>query len=196
MPPGVVTPADIHSDGRTLGSPSAPVTVDLYGDYRCSACYEFTVGGTEQGLVDNYVATGKARLVWHDFLTIDVHDGTTASRDAANAAWCGADQGKFWLMHDWLYANQSSTEDPSAFTPTRLSEIARAAGLDMAKFQPCLDGGMHDAAIAAEASTRPKDATATPAVFVNGKFVGDPAANRVPSYDQIKADIEAVLASS
>jgi protein-disulfide isomerase len=192
--PNVVTPSNIASSGRTLGNSAIPVTVDVYGDFRCSACLRFTTGGAEQNLVSNYVATGKAKLVWHDLLSIDRSDGGTASRDAANAAWCAADQGKFWVMHDWLYANQGTSEAASAFTLSRLSDIGKAAGLDMSKFQPCLDQGRHDAAIAAEAATTPPDATGTPAIFVNGKFVGDPSAKLVPTSDEIAAAIDAEYA--
>jgi protein-disulfide isomerase len=191
--PGIVTPASIASTGRTLGDPAAPATIDIYGDFRCSACYIFTVAGTEKQLVDNQVATGRARIVWHDYLTIDQFDGTTASRDAANAAWCAADQGKFWTMHDWLYANQSPTEEASAFTKARLARIGQAAGLDMTTFQPCLDNGTHDADIAAEIAGKPADVQGTPTVFVNGTFVGTQSS--VPSYDQISAAIAAVAPS-
>ena len=65
----------------------------------------------------------------------------------------------------------------------------------LAKFQPCLNQGTHNDAIVGEASTTPHDATGTPSVFVNGKFVGDPSANLVPSYDQIAALIDTALAS-
>jgi len=73
--------------------------------------------------------------------------------------------------------------------------IGKAAGLDMAKFQSCLDAGTHDVAIAAEASTTPAEATGTPSIFVNGKFVGDPTANLVPTYAQIAAMIDAARTS-
>ncbi len=195
QPPTVITPANIPANGRTLGQPNAPVTIDLYGDFRCSACFGLTTGGTESDLVTNYIATGKARLVWHDLLTIDLVRGGTASRDAANAAWCAADQGKFWTMHDWLYANDEyPTEAASAFTASRLSDIARAAGLDMSKYQPCFDAGTHDADIAAEQSSTPSEAGGTPTVFVAGKFVG--TAGYVPTYQQISAAIDAALGST
>jgi len=193
--PNVVTPSTIASSGRTLGNSGAVVTVDIYGDFRCSSCFRFTTDGTEQKLVSNYIATGKAKLVWHDLLSIDKLRGGTASRDAANAAWCAADQGKFWVMHDWLYANQGDSEAASAFTFSRLSDIGKAAGMDMSKFQPCLDQGTHNQGIAAEAGTTPPEATGTPAIFVNGKFVGDPSANLVPTYDDIAAAIDAAVAS-
>lgn len=193
-PPTVVTPANIPSNGRTLGQANAPVTVDIYGDFRCSACFGFTTGGTEASLVSNYIATGKAKLVWHDLLSIDLRDGSGASRDAANAAWCAADQGKFWTMHDWLYANdESPTEAASAFTSTRLSEIAKDAGLDMTAYQTCFDAGTHNADIAAEQSTTPSQAAGTPSIFVDGKFVG--TTDYVATYQQISAAIDAALAS-
>jgi len=191
LAPGVVTQGSIPSSGRTLGNAGAPVTVDLYGDFRCSACFDFTTGGTEQSLVSNYVATGKAKLVWHDFLTIDGNDGTTASRDAANAAWCAADQGKFWTMHDWLYANQSPTEAASAFTLARLSDIGKAAGLDMTKFQPCLTGGTHNGDIATEMSSLPSDAGGTPAIYVNKKLVG--VSGAVATYAELQTAIDGAL---
>jgi len=186
IPPVVVTPTNIPSNDRTLGNPTAPVTVDLYGDFRCTFCFDFTTQGTEKNLIDNYIANGKAKLVWHDYLTIDT-PGTTASRDAANAAWCAADQGKFWVMHDWLYVNQSPSEAASAFTVARLSQIAQMAGLDMTKFQPCLDQGTHNSAIADEQTAKPSDVKGTPAVVVNGKLVSD------FSYAGIKVAIDAAL---
>jgi protein-disulfide isomerase len=191
--PGVLTPSTVASSGRTLGDAAAPATIDLYGDFRCSACYYFTELGTEKQVVDAVVATGKARIVWHDFLTIDRADGATASRDAANAAWCGADQGKFWTMHDWLYANQSSTEAPSAFTKVRLAEIGKAAGLDMTAYQACLDNGTHDADIAKEDSSVPAAVSGTPTVIVNGTLVG--AGGQVPTAAQIIAAVNAVTGS-
>jgi protein-disulfide isomerase len=192
-PPGVVTPTTVTWNGTTLGNASAPVTVDIYGDFRCSACLAFTVGGAEKQLIDNYIVTGKAKLVWHDFLTLDGKDGTTASRDAANAGWCAADQNQFWNMHDWLYANQGPSENAASVAKDRLSAMAKAAGLDMGKFQPCLDNGTHNDAVAAEQTSKPADLTGTPSIYVNGKMVG--AAGSVPTYDQIKAAIDGIGAS-
>jgi protein-disulfide isomerase len=168
------------------------VTVELYGDFRCTACQAFTVGGTEQNLVTDYIATGRAKLVWHDRLVIDDGRREVASRDAANAAFCAADQGKFWTMHDWLYANQSSVEAASAFSAARLSEIGKAAGLDMTLFQPCLDQGTHDAEISAANSAELKAIDSTPTVYVNGKVVNGPGQG--VSYAQIKAAIDAAPA--
>jgi protein-disulfide isomerase len=164
------TPASIPATGRTLGNADAKATIDLYGDFRCSACYQFTEMGTAAQVNNQLVATGKAKIVWHDFIVID-KDGTTASRDAANAAMCAADQNKFWTMHDWLYANQSPTEAPDAFTLDRLVKIGQAAGMDMTTFEPCVRNGTHLTEIAAEQKTIPSTVGGTPATIVNGALV-------------------------
>lgn len=190
--PVVVTPSNIASEGRTLGNADAKVTVDFYGDFRCTACHEFTLT-TEVNLVNDYMATGKAKLVWNDRLVIDDIRQETASLAAANAAFCAADQGKFWTMHDWLFANQASDESASAFSPSRLSEIGKQAGLDMTTYLPCLNSGTHDATISAASTAVSKTITGTPAIYVDGKFVGQ--VGSIPSYDEIKAAIDAALAA-
>ena len=184
-----MTPSTIPVNGRTLGDPTAPATIDLYGDFRCSACYQFTEMGTAQQIDANLVATGKAKVVWHDYTIIDHNDGATASRDAANAAWCAADQNKFWVMHDWLYANQSATEAADAFTITRLLAIGQAAGMDMSTFQPCVQNGTHLAAIEAEQTSIPAGVTGTPTTIVNGTLVD-------ATYSAIKAAVDAVVNGS
>lgn len=180
------TPGSIPSSGRTLGDPNAPVTIDLYGDFRCSACFAFTEGGTAAAINDRLVATGKARVVWHDYTVIDLNDKAHASRDAANAAWCAADQNKFWAMHDWLYVNQSPTESPDAFTTDRLLAIGQLAGLDMATFTPCVVSGTHNADIAQEQSSLPTAVKAhgTPTVLINGTLVA-------ASFESVQAAVAA-----
>jgi len=191
MTPTVLTPTTITWSGRTLGNANAPVTVDLYADFRCSACYAFTTGGTEASLVSDYVATGRAKVVFHDRLVIDQGTGESASRDAANAAWCAADQNLFWAMHDWLYANDGAgSEAASAFTAARLSDIGKAAGLDMTKYQSCLDAGTHNTAIAAEDAGERAVITGTPTIKVNGATTSD------NSYGSIKAAIDAAPATA
>jgi protein-disulfide isomerase len=184
-----MTPSSIPVNGRTMGNPNAPATIDLYGDFRCSACYQFTELGTAAQVDANLVATGKAKVVWHDYTIIDHNDGATASADAANAAWCAADQNKFWVMHDWLYANQSATESPDAFTITRLLAIGQAAGMDMSTFQPCVQNGTHLADIAAEQASKPAAVTGTPTTIVNGTLVD-------ATYSTIKAAVDAVAGGS
>jgi protein-disulfide isomerase len=190
--PSVVTPRDIQQSDRTLGNPDAKVTIDVYEDFRCTGCFAFRTE-IEPTVEQSYIATGKAKLVYHDFITID-SGSTTESRDAANAALCAADQGKFWTMHDWLFANQSPRELPGYFTIDRLLQIGQAAGMDMSTFEPCVRQGTHNQEVAAEQQSAPSSITATPSIFVNGTLVVNPDnANAIPDADMIGAAIDGVL---
>jgi protein-disulfide isomerase len=86
----------------------------------------------------NYVKTGKIKYVFRDFPLESIHPNAFK---AAEAASCAGDQGKFWEMHDQLYANQT------ALKPADLPPLAHAIGLDITKFQQCLDTGKYAASI-------------------------------------------------
>jgi protein-disulfide isomerase len=199
--PSVVTPSTIPSSGQTLGQADAPVTLDLYSDFRCTGCAAF-YRGQEPQVIDNYVAKGQVKLVYHDYTLIDKLDAsqgiqTSASLDAANAGLCAADENAFWKYHDWLFANQSPTEDPSAFTIDRLIGIAKAAGIDNPTFEACVKDGKHDQDVAAEMSAAPSTINATPTLYVNGKLVTSSlGTNFQPTYSDIAAAIDAALAAA
>jgi protein-disulfide isomerase len=187
--PTVTTPADIPSDGRTLGNANAPVTLDVWVDYQCPACRVFETENRPR-LIDEYVRPGKVKIVYHDLLVIDSTTGGHESADAANAAWCAADWGKFATFQDWLWANQG-TEGGGAFTLDRLLEIGRRAGLNMTTFQPCVEGGAHAADVQAESAQAAADGvSATPTVLVNGQAA---ASN---DYDTLSAAIDRALAAA
>jgi protein-disulfide isomerase len=199
--PSVVTPASVAQSGQTLGSSSAPVTMDLYSDFRCTGCGYF-YANQEAQLISNFVQTGKLKIVYHDFTLIDklaAQRGvtTTASRDAANSGLCAADEGKFWTYHDWLFANQSQTEDPAAFSIDRMIAIAKAAGIDNSTFETCVRQGTHNSTVADEQTAAPKTIDATPTIYVNGKVVtSSKGVNQQPSYDEIAAAINAAASAA
>lgn len=167
--PSAQTPGSIPSTGRSLGDPNAPVTLDVWVDFRCVFCGEFA-RGVEQQLVARYVAKGTLKIVYHDFIVIDSADGAHASEDAASAALCAADQGKYWVYVDWLWANQAPDEAAWRFSRDRLLEMARRAGLDVPAFQACYDAGTHRAAVRAEsASAAASSIPGTPTALVNGR---------------------------
>ena len=60
---------------------------------------------------------------------------------AAEAANCAAEQGKFWEMHDRLFANQNG------LAPVQLKSYAEALGLDSPRFDTCLESGKFAAEI-------------------------------------------------
>jgi protein-disulfide isomerase len=183
--PATTIPPGIATSGRTIGDPNAPVTLDVWIDYQCPACRVLHQESLPL-VIDTYVKPGKVRIVYHDFLVIDSNVGGHESLDAANAARCAADQGKFAAYQDWLFANQGQ-EGSGAFSTARLEEMARRAGLDTTTFQPCVENGTHGAEIQAESSAVPSSANAVPAVFVNGTSAPN------PTYDGIVTAIEAAL---
>ncbi len=190
--PSVRTPTDIPSSGRTLGNADAPVTIDLHGDFQCTACRSF-MEDTEARLIDNYVRQGKLKIVYHDFIVIDSVNGGHDSEDAAAAARIAADQGKFWIFSDYLWANQQN-EQTGEFSRDRLIDIARLSGLDVAKFTADIDAGKYLAEVRAEsAAGKAAGHGGAPTVLVDGKQAGGDG--MVPDYATISAAIDRSLAA-
>ena len=178
-----ITSGSIPTSGLTLGNANAPHTIDVYEDFQCPNCEIFT-RDMEPQVVANYVATGKAKIVYHDFLIVDANVGGTESLDAANAARCANDQGMFWPYHDWLFANQYK-EGSGAFTKDRLKTIGKMIPIpDLTKFNSCVDSGSHDADVKAEQSSVPAGVGGTPAIIID-------CGNVLASYDY--ATISAAL---
>ena len=90
-----------------------------------------------------------------------------AQLDAEAALAAGA-QGKFWEMHDKLFANQQAQERPD------LEKYAQEIGLNMDKFKKALDEGTFKERIKKDSEEATKaGASGTPTFFINGyKLVG------------------------
>jgi protein-disulfide isomerase len=185
-------PEGVQQNGNVLGDPNAPVLIVEYGDYQCPFCKRFAVNDFPT-LVEEYIATGKARLEYRQFPIIGSNsDGSIdqqgESFHAAEAAACAQDQGKFWPMHDLLYEN-SLGEFKGSFTIDRLKRVAAMiSDLDQEAFASCLESGTHTQdvlASASEAST--SGVNSTPTFIVNGQMV------RGADYGQLKNAIDAKL---
>jgi len=115
-----------------LGDPSATITIVEFGDYQCEQCYAW-FHETKPAIVQDYIDTGKANLVFVDlaFLGRD-------SPKAAQASYCAEDQGMYWEYHDILYNSQESIDNGWA-NSERLKAFAFSLDLDMALFESCLD---------------------------------------------------------
>ena len=140
LPDVVMPPARDHpqADGNKMGDPNAPVKMTEFGDFQCTYCKEFWTD-TETQIVDTYVKTGKVQYAYRsagNWVSANIGQGSVESQDAAMAAYCAADQNKFWQMHDALFANGLG-EDAGSFTDPRLQAIAQIVGLDMSAFNSC-----------------------------------------------------------
>ena len=163
--PAVPVPASIPRNGRTLGAAAAPVALDVWADFQCPACGTFS-REVEPVLIQRYVAPGKVRLTFHDFAFIGQE-----SQDAASAARCAGEQGKFWEYQTLVYANQQG-ENRGWFSRSRLEAFAVAAGVDPAVWAPCYDGGSKRPAVADETAVgRTAGVDSTPSLVLNGKLI-------------------------
>jgi protein-disulfide isomerase len=185
-------PEGIQQNGNVLGDPNAPVLIVEYGDYQCPFCKKFAVEDYPT-LINDYIATGKARLEYRQFPIIGSNsdgsfDQSGESFKAAEAAACAQDQGKFWPMHELLYKN-SLGEVKDSFTIDRLKRIAALIpDLDPPAFASCLDGGTHAQTVLAsglEATT--SGVNSTPTFIVNGQQVSG------ADYGRLKSVIDAKL---
>jgi len=90
---------------RTMGNPSAPLRMDLYSDFTCPHC-KMLHEQILPKLVADYVSTGKAYLVFHEYtLTGPGHEHSKTASLYADAA---AKVGKYQQVSDALFATQSS----------------------------------------------------------------------------------------
>ncbi|HEU4744221.1 MAG TPA: thioredoxin domain-containing protein [Anaerolineales bacterium] len=189
-----VTPAALpDADGLSLGDPNAPVTIDVFEDFQCPACQRFTEN-TEPLIIQNLVASGQARYVFHNYPFLDGNGaGSTGESDqAANAAMCANEQDKFWEMHSILYANWNG-ENQGAFSSRRLQAMAESLELDLDAFNSCFNSNKYEAEIQADFDLGGQmGVSGTPTVFVNGQRVGEP--RQVPSYQEIADAVNAIAA--
>jgi len=160
------------AEGRSLGRADAPVTLEVWSDFQCPACGEFA-RVVEPELVRDFVSAGTLRIVHHDAAFQGQRAGAAydESVEAGGAARCAAQQGRYWPLHDWLFANQAG-ENRGAFEATRLRTLASSAGLDLTAWDACLATGVEQAAVRAE--TRQGVAagiSATPTLIINGETI-------------------------
>ncbi len=114
-------------DNRMRGQADAPVTMIEYSDFTCGYCLKF-FKETWPKIQARYVETGKLRFLYKDYPRADQGPGLTA----ALAARCSGDQGKYWPMHDRLFAADGRL-DADSYT-----QHAKAIGLDQSQFRQCL----------------------------------------------------------
>lgn len=155
-------------DDPILGDPNARVTIVEFSDYQCEFCRIFWKNTLPQ-LRQEYIDTGKVRLVFRDFPQ-SVHP---EARMAAMGAQCAADQGKYWEYHDKVFSEQDrrgKERQVVRFKRDDLKQWAAEIGLDPATFNPCLDSSRHRREVSADQSDGEKlGVQGTPHFFINGR---------------------------
>ena len=176
----------MKAQGYVLGSATAPVEVVEYADFECPSCGQFATL-TEPDIRTRLVNTGKVRMRFMDF-PLSMHKNTW---DASLAASCANEQGKFWEMHDLIFANQDKWNGETTSNPRKpLGALARGLALDMTKYGSCMDGETHRAQIQANLQEgERRGINQTPSFIIGGQLV--PGA--LP-FDQFNKLVEAELA--
>lgn len=149
----------IRSSDPSRGSTSTKALVVVeFADFNCLYCrlIEPELRQAMQAFPND------ARLVWRDLpLNADQADGLLPSQ----AARCAQDQGKFWQMHDALFAT-------AKLDRKGVHSAAQNAGLDLALFEACLTSNKHVDAIRAElALARNSGITASPTLFIGNQVI-------------------------
>jgi protein-disulfide isomerase len=164
-------------DDPSRGPADAPVTIVEFSDFQCPFCSR--VNPTLKRIEETYA--GKVRVVFRDFPLLQIHP---QAGKAAEAAGCADEQGKFWPMHDALFAAQDKLK------PEDLKAHATAIGLDMDKFNKCLDSGSRTGEWTKDMKEgEAYGVSSTPAFFVNGRMIVG-----AQPYEEFSAVVEDELA--
>src|SRR5260221_12388288 len=143
---------------ESKGPKSAALDVVIFSDFQCPFCSR--VEPTLKQMEKEYA--GKERFTWKNY-PLPFHNN---AMPAAHAALAAGAQGKFWEMHDKLFANQTALDRPS------LEKYAQELGLNMAKFKADLDATKYKDVIDAEQKAGTAvGVTGTTAVFINGRKI-------------------------
>lgn len=156
------TELSISADDHLRGSRNAAVTLIEYADFQCPFCARAHAALAE--LQDRHGE--RLALVFRHLPLADKHLFAEAAAQAAEAA--GA-QGKFWEMHDTLFANQAKLDAGA------LSAIADTLGLDVDRFDDEVEDARYRDRVDRHAEqARALGAHGTPTFFINGeRYQGD-----------------------
>jgi protein-disulfide isomerase len=201
LAPAAVKASEAATDQNVLsvesdpvkGKATAKVALIEFSDYQCPFCARH-VRETLPQIERDYIKTGKAKYIFRDFPVETIHPEAPKAHEAAH---CAGEQGKFWEMHDRLFANQR------ALARNDLSNHAKKIGLDLTKFDPCLDSGRHRPTVMRGIAAGLKaGVTGTPTFVL---VLTEPHGNAVrtargirgaPPYDKFKEAIEILLSPS
>lgn len=150
----------VKNGSPILGEPNSQITILEWGDYQCTFCFKFHESSLSI-IHKEYIETGVANMVFKDF-PLNGPDSVLA----AEAAYCAEDQGKYWQYHDELYTNWAG-ERTGWITSDSLTEFAKNTGLDIEKFNSCLnDSKYRDRVLELEKFGREIGIDATPSFLI------------------------------
>ncbi len=157
----------LPADDRALGAIDAPVTLIEYSDYQCPFCRVFARANLHE-LENKYVKSGKLRIIWRDFPLPSHHSAVRA----AHAAHCAAEQGKYWEMHDRLFADADKFSDSHDADFELFRAHARELRLNVEQYMTCMESRKYLERITEDViNGRALGIDATPAYVLNGELL-------------------------
>ncbi|MFD7689248.1 thioredoxin domain-containing protein [Streptomyces sp. NPDC059781] len=170
----VVAPSGaLGKDGLAIpvGKESAKATLTVWEDFRCPACKVFEQN--YRPTIHELTESGQLKVEYHLVTLIDNGLGGTGSRNAANAAACAQDAGKFAAYHDVLFENQPPESDDAFADNGKLIELAgKVDGLDTPAFRSCVEDGTHNSWVAkSHEAFRKGGFSGTPTVLYEGENI-------------------------
>ncbi|HEX2981755.1 MAG TPA: DsbA family protein [Anaerolineaceae bacterium] len=168
-------------NGLSMGDPNAPVQIQEFADFQCPGCGYYYLN-VEPEIVKKYIKPGK---VYYTFTPLSFLGNESVQ--AAKAAYCANEEGKFWDFHDKLFGSQNG-ENQGAFADTNLLGFAEDVRIkDMDAFKQCLASDKYDQQLADnDQLSQDLSVTSTPAFIVNGQLT---------PLDQLESAIDTILAS-
>lgn len=169
-------------DGMVVvtGAEDAKATIDVYADFLCPACGQFEAANAPR--IAKAVEAGDLRVRTHMLPFLNgLSDPPGYSRDAANAALCAADEGRFTAFHDSLFAAQPP-EGARGYDKRQLTRLGKDLGITAPGFATCVRQGSHDKGLDAELTAIKADPKLkqnlgdgpifyTPMVVADGKII-------------------------
>ncbi|MEE9194111.1 MAG: DsbA family protein [Thermodesulfobacteriota bacterium] len=153
------TPKEVlvsFDDDYIKGDPKAPVTIVEFSDYQCPYCRKFHNEILPQ-IQEEYISKGKVRYIFRDF-PLSFHKQAVPAAIAAN---CAGEQGKYWEMNNFLFAN------PGKLSTAKIIPEAESLGLDKAKFEACVNDDSKKAEVDADFKAgRNYGVRGTPSLFI------------------------------
>lgn len=160
---GVKDTAGFH--GYVKGAANAPVEITEYADYQCPFCQTFATLQMPT-IEERLIKTGRLRWRYRDF-PLQQH---SFSRVAAHSAACADDQGKYWDQHQKIYDGQAEWAAARDAAPV-FRQYAQANGLDLAKYDACMSGGIHAGRIQASYEEAVRvGVQSTPTLLIGGRL--------------------------
>ena len=149
---------------KIIGSSSAPITMEIFGDFQCPACRNFFESTVKQ-VIDDYVIPGKVSIVHHDF-PLQMHPYARQAAQLANAA---AQFGQFETMERALYDRQQEWSDKgnidqviaTSFSPAEFKKFQAYETQHLSEINASIE---RDVALGMQ-----RNVNQTPTIFVTAK---------------------------